>query len=109
MTIIALLLWFFLFESGCAEGSLSVLADESLVLGRDVEIQLEVRPVSDSGLLLHAGMSPDQHLSLVLSQGEVRPQQHHAVCFVSVLFFSMIRYNDIILRKQMFFHHKQKT
>uniref|UniRef100_A0A671Z1U8 Laminin subunit alpha-5 n=1 Tax=Sparus aurata TaxID=8175 RepID=A0A671Z1U8_SPAAU len=30
-----------------------------------VEIQLEVRPVSDSGLLLHAGMSPDQHLSLV--------------------------------------------
>uniref|UniRef100_A0A671Z2E7 Laminin, alpha 5 n=1 Tax=Sparus aurata TaxID=8175 RepID=A0A671Z2E7_SPAAU len=32
---------------------------------------LEVRPVSDSGLLLHAGMSPDQHLSLVLSQGEV--------------------------------------
>ncbi|XP_030280261.1 laminin subunit alpha-5 isoform X2 [Sparus aurata] len=45
--------------------------DESLVLGRDVEIQLEVRPVSDSGLLLHAGMSPDQHLSLVLSQGEV--------------------------------------
>ncbi|XP_036961278.1 laminin subunit alpha-5 isoform X1 [Acanthopagrus latus] len=45
--------------------------DESLVLGRDVEIQLEVRPVSDSGLLLHAGMSPDQHLTVVLSQGEV--------------------------------------
>uniref|UniRef100_A0A8D3CNT9 Laminin subunit alpha-5 n=1 Tax=Scophthalmus maximus TaxID=52904 RepID=A0A8D3CNT9_SCOMX len=44
----------------------------SLVLGRDLEIQLEVRPVSDSGLLLHAGTSPDQHLSLVLSQGEVR-------------------------------------
>uniref|UniRef100_A0A8D3CPA0 Laminin subunit alpha-5 n=1 Tax=Scophthalmus maximus TaxID=52904 RepID=A0A8D3CPA0_SCOMX len=38
----------------------------SLVLGRDLEIQLEVRPVSDSGLLLHAGTSPDQHLSLVL-------------------------------------------
>ncbi|XP_053279907.1 laminin subunit alpha-5 [Pleuronectes platessa] len=45
--------------------------DESLVLGRDLEIQLEVRPVSDSGLLLHAGTSADQHLSLVLSQGEV--------------------------------------
>uniref|UniRef100_A0A8C4GGV7 Laminin subunit alpha-5 n=1 Tax=Dicentrarchus labrax TaxID=13489 RepID=A0A8C4GGV7_DICLA len=44
----------------------------SLVLGQDLEIQLEVRPVSDSGLLLHAGTSPDQHLSLVLSQGEVR-------------------------------------
>ncbi|KAA8582349.1 hypothetical protein FQN60_009089 [Etheostoma spectabile] len=43
----------------------------SLVLGRDLEIQLEVRPVSESGLLLHAGTSPDQHLSLVLSQGEV--------------------------------------
>lgn len=45
--------------------------DESLVLGRDLEIQLDVRPVSDSGLLLHAGTSPDLHLSLVLSQGEV--------------------------------------
>ncbi|XP_073325739.1 laminin subunit alpha-5 [Pagrus major] len=49
----------------------NIAIDESLVLGRDVEIQLEVRPVSDSGLLLHAGRSPDQHLSLVLSQGEV--------------------------------------
>ncbi|XP_047186725.1 laminin subunit alpha-5 isoform X2 [Scophthalmus maximus] len=48
-----------------------IAIDESLVLGRDLEIQLEVRPVSDSGLLLHAGTSPDQHLSLVLSQGEV--------------------------------------
>lgn len=47
-------------------------ADDSLVLGRDLEIQLEVRPVSDSGLLLHAGTSPDQHLTLVLRQGEVR-------------------------------------
>ncbi|XP_034550802.1 laminin subunit alpha-5 [Notolabrus celidotus] len=45
--------------------------DESLVLGRDLEIQLEVRPVSDSGLLLHAGISPEQHLSVVLNQGEV--------------------------------------
>ncbi|KAM4609874.1 laminin subunit alpha-5 [Polymixia lowei] len=45
--------------------------DEALVLGRDVEIQLEVRPVSDSGLLLHAGTSSDHHLTLVLNQGEV--------------------------------------
>ncbi|XP_037833033.1 laminin subunit alpha-5 isoform X1 [Kryptolebias marmoratus] len=45
--------------------------DEFLVLSQDVEVQLEVRPVSDSGLLLHAGTSADQHLSLVLSQGEV--------------------------------------
>uniref|UniRef100_UPI0037E9B905 laminin subunit alpha-5 n=1 Tax=Semicossyphus pulcher TaxID=241346 RepID=UPI0037E9B905 len=48
-----------------------VTIDESLVLGRDLEIQLEVRPVSDSGLLLHAGISADQHLTLVLNQGEV--------------------------------------
>ncbi|XP_053174071.1 laminin subunit alpha-5 [Scomber japonicus] len=48
-----------------------MVIDESLVLGRDLEIQLEVRPVSDSGLLLHAGKSSDQHLSLVLSHGEV--------------------------------------
>lgn len=46
--------------------------DESLVLGRDLEVQLEVRPVSDSGLLLHAGTLPDQHLIVVLSRGEVR-------------------------------------
>nr|XP_020464725.1 laminin subunit alpha-5 [Monopterus albus] len=45
--------------------------DESLVLGRDFEIQLEVRPILDSGLLLHAGTSPDRHLDLVLRQGEV--------------------------------------
>lgn len=54
------------------EAPLLLSADESLVLGRDLEIQLEVRPVSDSGLLLHAGTSPDQHLTLVLRQGEVR-------------------------------------
>ncbi|XP_015258525.1 PREDICTED: laminin subunit alpha-5, partial [Cyprinodon variegatus] len=45
--------------------------DNSLVLGRDFEIQLEVRPTSDSGLVLHAGTSSDQYMSLVLSQGEV--------------------------------------
>ncbi|KAM3872260.1 laminin subunit alpha-5 [Diretmus argenteus] len=48
-----------------------IAIDESLVLGRDVEVHLEVRPVSDSGLLLHAGTSPEHHLSLVLNQGEV--------------------------------------
>lgn len=52
-------------------------ADESLVLGRDFEIQLEVRPLSDSGLLLHAGILPDQHLTLVLRQGEVRTSNTH--------------------------------
>ncbi|XP_075995809.1 laminin subunit alpha-4-like, partial [Genypterus blacodes] len=48
-----------------------VAIDETLALGRDLEIQLEVRPVSDSGLLLHAGTSAERHLSLVLNQGEV--------------------------------------
>ncbi|XP_064877179.1 laminin subunit alpha-5-like [Oncorhynchus nerka] len=43
--------------------------DEGLVLGRDLEVQLEVRLVSDSGLLLHAGSG--QQLSLYLNQGEV--------------------------------------
>ncbi|XP_029282017.1 laminin subunit alpha-5-like [Cottoperca gobio] len=48
-----------------------IAIDESLVLARDLEIMLEVRPVLDSGLLMHAGTSPDKHLSLILSQGEV--------------------------------------
>ncbi|XP_071001276.1 laminin subunit alpha-4-like, partial [Oncorhynchus clarkii lewisi] len=43
--------------------------DEGLVLGRDLEVRLEVRLVSDSGLLLHAGSG--QQLSLYLNQGEV--------------------------------------
>lgn len=56
-------------------------SDQSLALGHDLEIQMEVRPVSASGLLLHAGMSPNQHLSLVLSHGEVRrePEQEQEV------------------------------
>ncbi|XP_043080700.1 laminin subunit alpha-5 isoform X1 [Puntigrus tetrazona] len=45
--------------------------DESLALGRDVEIQLEVRPVSDSGLLLHAGAKKSAQLSVYLKQGQV--------------------------------------
>nr|XP_033943330.1 laminin subunit alpha-5 isoform X2 [Pseudochaenichthys georgianus] len=48
-----------------------ILIDESLVLDRDLEIQLEVRPVSDSGLLLHAGTTAEMYLSVVLSQGQV--------------------------------------
>ncbi|XP_034027667.1 laminin subunit alpha-5 [Thalassophryne amazonica] len=48
-----------------------IALDETAVLGRDFEIQLEVRPMSDTGLLLHAGKVTDQYLTLVLSQGEV--------------------------------------
>ncbi|XP_051518234.1 laminin subunit alpha-5 [Myxocyprinus asiaticus] len=48
-----------------------LIIDQSLVLGRDLEIQLEVRPVSDSGLLLHAGAKRNQQLSLYLNQGQV--------------------------------------
>uniref|UniRef100_A0A671KQZ1 Laminin subunit alpha-5 n=1 Tax=Sinocyclocheilus anshuiensis TaxID=1608454 RepID=A0A671KQZ1_9TELE len=45
--------------------------DESLVLGRDLEILLEVRLVSDSGLLLHTGAKKTPQLSLYLNQGQV--------------------------------------
>ncbi|XP_015822830.1 laminin subunit alpha-5 isoform X1 [Nothobranchius furzeri] len=45
--------------------------DELLDLSQNLEIQLEVRPISDSGLLLHAGTSPNHHLSLALSHGKV--------------------------------------
>ncbi|XP_039878777.1 laminin subunit alpha-5 isoform X1 [Simochromis diagramma] len=48
-----------------------IMIDESLALSRDLEIQLEVRPIVDSGLLLHAGTSSDHHLSLILIQGKV--------------------------------------
>ncbi|KAL1020658.1 hypothetical protein UPYG_G00002970 [Umbra pygmaea] len=46
---------------------------ESLGLGRDLEIQLVIRPVSDSGLLLYAGSQAGsgQQLSLHVHQGEV--------------------------------------
>uniref|UniRef100_A0A8K9X878 Laminin subunit alpha-5 n=1 Tax=Oncorhynchus mykiss TaxID=8022 RepID=A0A8K9X878_ONCMY len=47
------------------------LYNESLMLGRDLEVQLEVRPVSDSGLLLHAGTRAGQQLGLYLYQGAV--------------------------------------
>uniref|UniRef100_A0A8D3ECX5 Laminin subunit alpha 3 n=1 Tax=Scophthalmus maximus TaxID=52904 RepID=A0A8D3ECX5_SCOMX len=49
-------------------GHIAIGSYVSLLFPRNL---LPVRPVSDSGLLLHAGTSPDQHLSLVLSQGEV--------------------------------------
>ncbi|XP_036390362.1 laminin subunit alpha-5 isoform X1 [Megalops cyprinoides] len=45
--------------------------DDTLTVGRDLEILLEVRPVSDSGLLLHAGSKKGLQLSLYLNQGEV--------------------------------------
>ncbi|XP_037396843.1 laminin subunit alpha-5 isoform X2 [Pygocentrus nattereri] len=45
--------------------------DESLVLGQELELELEVRPVSDSGLLLHAGGRASQQLSVYLNQGTV--------------------------------------
>ncbi|RVE71198.1 hypothetical protein OJAV_G00072200 [Oryzias javanicus] len=47
-----------------------VRIDDSVVLDRDVEIQLEVRPASDSGLLLHAETS-DLQLSVILVEGKV--------------------------------------
>lgn len=47
------------------------MLDESLMLGRDLEIQLEIRLVSDSGLLLHTGAKKTQQLSLYLNQGQV--------------------------------------
>ncbi|XP_073731136.1 laminin subunit alpha-5 [Misgurnus anguillicaudatus] len=47
------------------------MIDESLVLAQDLEILLEVRPVSDSGLLLHAGAKKSQQLSVYLDQGQV--------------------------------------
>ncbi|XP_030624223.1 laminin subunit alpha-5 [Chanos chanos] len=53
-----------------SEGGLLTI-DESLVLGRDLEIQLEVRPLTDSGLLLQVGGKKTQQLSLYLNQGEV--------------------------------------
>ncbi|XP_035378190.1 laminin subunit alpha-5 isoform X2 [Electrophorus electricus] len=43
---------------------------EPLMLDQEVRLELEVRPVSDSGLLLHAG-AKRQQLSLYLSHGRV--------------------------------------
>ncbi|XP_036446627.1 laminin subunit alpha-5 isoform X2 [Colossoma macropomum] len=50
-----------------------VAVDESLVLGPELELELEleVRPMSDSGLLLHAGGRASQQLSVYLNRGEV--------------------------------------
>nr|XP_009294934.1 laminin subunit alpha-5 isoform X1 [Danio rerio] len=45
--------------------------DESLVLGQDLEIQLEVRLDSGSGLLLHTGAKKTHQLSVYLEQGQV--------------------------------------
>ncbi|XP_047662931.1 laminin subunit alpha-5 isoform X3 [Tachysurus fulvidraco] len=48
-----------------------IAIDELLALGRDLELELEVRPVADSGLLLHAGVKKRQQLTVYLNQGEV--------------------------------------
>ncbi|TRY84024.1 hypothetical protein DNTS_013565, partial [Danionella cerebrum] len=45
--------------------------DESLVVGRDLEITLEVRLLADSGLLLHTGAKKTLQLSLYVNQGQV--------------------------------------
>ncbi|CAL8370062.1 unnamed protein product [Lota lota] len=47
-----------------------IAIDDSVVLGKDLEIQVELRARSDSGLLLHAGTS-EHFLNVVLNQGEV--------------------------------------
>ncbi|XP_062872234.1 laminin subunit alpha-5 [Trichomycterus rosablanca] len=44
---------------------------ESLVLGHDLELEVELRPVTDSGPLLYAGVKKNQQLSVYLNQGEV--------------------------------------
>uniref|UniRef100_A0A8C9TNX3 Laminin, alpha 5 n=1 Tax=Scleropages formosus TaxID=113540 RepID=A0A8C9TNX3_SCLFO len=41
------------------------------IVSRNLEIKLEIRPISDSGLLLHAGGTTESQLTLYLSQGEV--------------------------------------
>ncbi|XP_063064918.1 laminin subunit alpha-5 isoform X2 [Engraulis encrasicolus] len=48
-----------------------MLIDESLSLSQNLEIELEVRPASASGLLLHAAGYKNQQLSLILNQGQV--------------------------------------
>lgn len=48
-----------------------ITIEETLVLEEDFHIELEVRPVSYSGLLLHAGISANHYLTVVLNQGEV--------------------------------------
>lgn len=54
------------------DSPVSLPAEEPLLLSWDLEVQLEVRPISDSGLLLHAGTSPERHLTLGFRQREVR-------------------------------------
>lgn len=56
------------------------MVDESLALGRDLELELEVRPVADSGLLLHAGVRKRQQLSVYLNQGEVSTPDLEGIC-----------------------------
>ncbi|KAJ3586856.1 hypothetical protein NHX12_013248, partial [Muraenolepis orangiensis] len=59
-----------------------IAIDDSVVLGKEVELQVELRARSDSGLLLHSGTA-EQSLNVVLSQGEM---SFNAVEDNSVLF-----------------------
>lgn len=56
------------------------MVDELLALGRDLELELEVRPVADSGLLLHAGVKKRQQLTVYLNQGEVSTPGLQQIC-----------------------------
>lgn len=77
----------------------SVMLDESLVLGRDLEIQLEVRLVSDSGLLLHTGAKKSQQLSLYLNQGQVTQPCAHTYT-LNNLPITLSRLNHFLMRVQ---------
>ena len=61
------------------------MVDESLGLGQDLKLELEVRPVSDSGLLLHTGARKGQQLSVYLDQGKVSALLLQTTLFVESL------------------------
>lgn len=67
--------------------------DESLTLGHDLELELEVRPVADSGLLLHAGVRKSQQLSIYLNHGEVRISSLQGCCTSN---FQQLSENDLV-------------
>ncbi|XP_072557894.1 laminin subunit alpha-5 isoform X1 [Paramormyrops kingsleyae] len=48
-----------------------VSVDNTLLVGGDLEIQLEMRVVGDTGVVLHAGGGGDRQLTLYLNRGEV--------------------------------------
>lgn len=63
--------------------------DEALALGRDLELELEVRPVADSGLLLYAGVRKSQQLSVYLDQGKVSTTCLRYICTSGVIYFCL--------------------